>query len=233
MRTNGRHIRAFLLTGVWLIVFGGLAACTHEDYETGDGKWSYMRADFVDAYTNGNALLASAMTDDGDTLVFEKEWKTAWKTDPYSVYRALLYYNKVGNRIEPLSASMVVVPFIAPVSKVEGGVKTDPVKLESAWIGKNQRYVNVGISLKTGQQGNDAKRQLVGIVCDTILVRGDGSRSIHLRLYHDQNGVPEHYSSPLYLSIPVKQLLHKAEKGDEVMLTIQTYDGNVTKTLAF
>ena len=47
-----------------------LMACTSNDYDTGDGKMSHYRADFVDAYTNSNAAFVKAMTDDGDSLVF-------------------------------------------------------------------------------------------------------------------------------------------------------------------
>ena len=55
-------------------------ACTTNDYETGDGKLSHYRADFVDAYTNSNASFVKAMTDDGDSLVFSAPLKVKWAT---------------------------------------------------------------------------------------------------------------------------------------------------------
>ena len=105
---------AWLFMAVFLHV-----ACTTNDYETGDGKLSHYRADFVDAYTNSNASFVKAMTDDGDSLVFSAPLKVKWATTPDSAYRALLYYSKVDEKPQPRSMVSVLVPNIRPISKVK------------------------------------------------------------------------------------------------------------------
>ena len=42
-----------------------LAACTTETYDSGDGKYSMMRADFVETRTNGAGELYCAVTEMG------------------------------------------------------------------------------------------------------------------------------------------------------------------------
>ena len=52
----------------------------------------------------------------------------------------------------------------------------------------------------------------------------DATRTSHLRLYHDQAGVPEYYSTQVYASILTSQI-----KADSVRISINTYKGPVTK----
>ena len=40
-------------------------------------------------------------------------------------------------------------------------------------------------------------------------------------LFHDQNGVPEYYSSQLWVSLRLSDM----EKADTVVLHVNTYDG--------
>ena len=48
----------------------------------------------------------------------------------------------------------------------------------------------------------------------------------HLKLYHDQGGVPEYYTVQRYASIDTKDL----GDADVVSITVNTYGGEVTKT---
>ena len=43
-------------------------ACTRETYDSGDGKYSYLRSDFVEAHTNADLKIDYVLTDDGDSL---------------------------------------------------------------------------------------------------------------------------------------------------------------------
>ena len=132
-----------------------LAACENEAYESGDGGLSAMRADFVEMRTDGNSNITSIETDDGEELWLTQAISTAWAERPDTVYRALMYYNKVADgegapKAEPLAVSQVLVPQITPIGQLVGEMKTDPVALVSAWKSPNGRYVNLELSLKTG-----------------------------------------------------------------------------------
>ena len=65
------RLRATLLLISCLFVLF-LSSYNQESYESGDGGYSYMKAEFVDAYTNDGAILVHVMTDHGDSLALAK-----------------------------------------------------------------------------------------------------------------------------------------------------------------
>lgn len=218
---------------VWLMVTAFLlVTCTTHDYETGDGKFSYYRADFVDIYTNSNAYFVNAMTDDGDSLVFSSPFSVKWATTPDSAYRALLYYNKEEGKLQPRSAQTVLVPNIRPISKVKT-MYNDPVKMISAWRSRNGRYVNLCLGLVTGTNEDDESKHSVGMICDTLLQHDDGSKHLQLKFYHSRNGMPEYYTTKLYFSIPLKNNPYHLGTGDSLSVMVNTYEGWVTKTFTY
>ena len=211
-----------------LIMLCALAgACTTDSYDAGDNDLSFLRADFAEAYTDGKAMIVSAMTDDGDSLVFEPMASVEWATTPDSIYRALLMYNRKSDdrRVtDIISVSQVLTLWMVPASRVKT-IHTDPVDVESAWLSRSGKYVNMGIYIKTSvTEGVDA-RQTVAMVCDTVMNGADDTREYHLRLYHDQNGVPQYYSSRIFLSVPIGML----RRGDAVIIEANTYKGVVTR----
>lgn len=205
----------------------GLCSCTTEDYETGDGKLSYLRADFVEVHSRAAKTLDYALSDDGDSLVFEPMATAEWATTPDSIYRAILMYNRKSDdrRVtDVISVSQIMTLWMAPASRVET-VHTDPVDVESVWLSRNGKYVNMGIVIKTGKtEGIDA-RQTVAMVCDTVITCADDTEEYHLRLYHDQNGVPEYYSSRIFVSVPIGSL----RRGDAIIIETNTYNGVVVR----
>ena len=67
------------------------AACTTEEYESGDGDYSYLRADFAEVHTTGAKKVGNARTDDGDSLVLQPPLDCSWASVPDSTYRAPCY----------------------------------------------------------------------------------------------------------------------------------------------
>ena len=53
---------------------------------------------------------------------------------------------------------------------------------------------------------------------------GDGSRTLHLTLYHNQNGDYEAFTRKSYLSIPLWAYEGQLTQGDKVVLRINTYE---------
>ena len=97
---------------------------------------------------------------------------------------------------------------------------------ESAWISKNRKYLNIGLAVKSGttESQDEQLKQIVGILCDEVTIKGDGTKCYHLILTHNQNGVPEYYTNRAYVSMP----LDGVGANDEIELTINTYQGPVT-----
>jgi hypothetical protein len=221
-----RHLFSLLALGSVLLFS---TACTTEDYESGNGENSFLRADFVEARSGEAKRVNYAITDEGDSLVFRGGASCEWTTTPDSVYRALLYSAR-DNETAPYTrfVSMSQVLVLPIPQKKREKVCVDPLTMESAWMSANGRYLNLGLYVKTGVEGDSvvAKHQLLGVNCDTTVVHDDGSRELHLVLYHDQAGVPEYYSSCVYASIPISPL----RKGDVVHLDVHTYNGLVSRS---
>ena len=206
-------------------------SCTQDAYDKGEGKYSRLTGDFVEAYTNGQKQIERVITDDGSILTLSDAVAPKWAKVPDSLYRCILYYNKVKieygeETVDLVSISQVPCPKITPLRKLDKAMKTDPVKFESAWVSKSGKYLNLSLYVLTGTADDDKASQTLAIVEDTLMVNPDSKRTSYLRLYHDQGGIPEYYSSSVYTSIPVHDMV-----ADSVRISINTYQGEVVKTL--
>ena len=63
--SNSHPIAAAMATVAATVVAMLLTACSHDAYESGDGRYSYMRSDMVMAVTGNSKELTGATTDDG------------------------------------------------------------------------------------------------------------------------------------------------------------------------
>ena len=195
-----------------------LASCSTDAYDKGDGKYSLLRADMVEIFTNGEGMVERVVTDEDYTLR-TKPFSIKGMQVPDTLYRAYLYYNVNDDEDDPVSIGRVstLVPY--PFDTL----KTDPVNFESAWESTSHRYLNMSLLLKTGTSSGDDYHS-IGLHLDTLMTHTDGKRTAHLQFYHDQGGVPEYYSQRIYISIPTDSLA-----ADTVCLRINTYDGVVEK----
>jgi hypothetical protein len=202
-----------------------LASCDKDNYDTGDGELSYLRADFVEAHTSAASQVTYAITDDGDTIDFNPYISSKWALTADTLYRALLYYSRADDgTVTPMNLSRITVLRAASTNRPDT-VKTDPVKFESAWLSTNRHYLNIGMSLMTGtSDGIDAK-QIIGMFCTSVIEKSDGTNEYRLLLYHSQNGVPEYYSSRTYISVPISSL----KTGDVVRISVYSYNGLMDK----
>lgn len=193
-------------------------ACTTDSYETGDGKYSLLTADFCMAHSSEAKQLDYALLDTGDSLRLSPVATAEWATTKDSLYRTLLYYNVSETKtVKPYSA--VAVNVLRPSTKAEvTGMPMDPLTLTSSWLGGG--YLNLNITLKTGVADEQDAKQKLGLACDSI-----SAGVYYLRLVHDQAAVPEYYSVSTYASIPLASF----PKGSTLRLRIPTYKGEVVK----
>lgn len=194
-----------------------LAACTTDAYEKGEGEYSGLRGDLADLQVNAEKQAETAVTDEDDRLTFVNPFATNWIQKGDTTYRAYIYYNKEdGGAARVVSAGQVLM--LRP--RREDKPMTDPTGLESIWLSTNKRYLNMALLLKVGQDGSDDLHHVLGATFDTIMTNPDRTRTMHLRLYHDQGGVPEYYTQRTYASISLDGL-----RVDSVCLRVNTYDG--------
>lgn len=204
-----------------------LASCESDSYDKGEGELSLATAEFVEAHANGNKQMDYVITDNDERLTVSPQPSVKWMTTPDSLYRALLYYNKVGEGIiEPLSITQVPTLSIYSDWMIQD-IKTDPVTFESIWQSASGKYLNMAFYLKIGEVGKDAELHTISIIQDTIIQNADGTATSFMCLYHDQGDMPEHYSSKCYISIPRDSI-----KADSVCMGINTYKGVLYKKVA-
>ena len=162
-------------------------------------------------------------------LLFSPHVFKEWASTPDSVYRSLLYYNKVNNDRTTEVYSIVQIP-VVKIHKLKGTdeISTDPLFLKSAWISKNRKYLNLYFGIKTGVEDGNDNIQTLSVVYDPDVNNSNDSRNPYIKVVHKQNGVPEYYTSYGYISVP----LNDFALGTTIHLSVNTYDkGWITKDL--
>ena len=198
-----------------LMVFAAVA-CTQDAYEKGEGAYSEMTALLADAHVNSDKRVDYVDTDEGEHLMLSQSASARFITKADTTYRVSFYYKMVEGKAEPLSMGRVTV-FSPQVIKA---MKTDPVRMESMWIGRSKKYLNMSFYVMTGTTDDDDVKQTLGCHRDGVTKNADGTQTLRLTLYHDQGGVPEYYSQRVYVSIPIQGI-----KVDSISLQVNTYDG--------
>lgn len=198
-----------------------LCSCTTDVYDKGDGEYSLMLAELADVHVDGDLRADYFVTDDDERLTLATPLTVSWMKTPDSTYRAVTYFNRTANGADIIGMNRVGVA----EPRKRDTLRTDPVRFESMWMGRNGRYLNASIYLLTGSTNDEKAIQMLGCNNDTLLGNVDGTTTQYLTLYHDQGGVPEYYSQRAYLSIPMKGI-----RADSVCLTINTYDGAIRRT---
>ena len=215
-------MRLFFISHFSFLIF--ISSCTQDFYEKGEGEYSQLRADFVEAHVRGDKRVDYVLTDDGDSLRSKKPFTVSWLQKGDTIYRALLYYNLVDGEVDGYNLSQVLTPTIKRADRIKGGLKTDPVHVVSMWKARTGRYLNMRLRVMTGETSDSAAVQAFGCVSDTVVSHDNGRKAMHLTLYHDQGGQPEYYSREVYLSIPVHDV-----KADTIIMRIRTYENDVER----
>ena len=206
-----------------------LASCENDTYDKGEGAYSYLQADFVEAHANGEKEIDYVITDNGDSLSLVTPCAAAWDKTANSTYRAALYYNKVeGGKAKAVIIEQVLTMSFTPADSITE-MKTDPIGVEAVWTDSRKRYVNLTLTLKVGTVSNDSEKHKVTLVPDSLHINGsDSSRTLHLTLYHDKGDIPEYYTEKYYFSLPSAQFA--ALDADSVAIHANT-TANGMKTL--
>ena len=184
-----------------------VSACSSDAYDTGDGSLSYMRADFVKAFADHDGKFTAAITDDDLSLTLQPTIAAGWSA-PDTVCRALLYYDAAQlsesaseATVRPVAIGRVLMPKVVNRPALAADLPTDPVVMETAWRSNNHKYINLGLQLKTGTTDGNVAAQAIGWVYTGSTTLDGGAQRHSFMLAHSQNGVPQYYSTPLYVSL--------------------------------
>lgn len=199
-----------------LLLITGVASCSSDGYKTGDGRYSYLQADFCKAHVTTAKTVDYILTDGGDSVRLATPTTVGWAPAKDTLWRALAYYDKAARKLFSLSQVLVARPL---VKMSLDSVATDPLTLESAWMGGG--FLNIGFAVKTGSSDQVDASQAIGIMVDSIETEGEATRAVTLRLLHAQNNVPQYYTVRSYLSMP----LPAAWRSAKMTIVANTYRG--------
>lgn len=195
-----------------------LGACKEDEY-----VYPNVITTFIDAATDENGTLQKLITDKGESLqILNREGLDGLTPD--SIYRSVSIYEPKESADEGqatallYSCQLIIAVKPVTVDKLpEATAKTDPLDIQSVW--KSGNYINL-ILLPMAKE----KSHIFHFIDEGISVNGDGSRTLHLTLYHNQNGDYEAFTRKSYLSIPLWTYEGQLTQGDKVVLRINTYE---------
>lgn len=205
-----------LLSTFFCLLF--LGACKEDEY-----VYPNVISTFIDVTTDTSGTLQDLITDKGETLqILNREGLDGLTPD--STYRTVSIYepketDTQGNATALLYSCQLIIA-VKPVTanKLPDGIaKTDPLDIQSVW--KSGNYLNL-ILLPMAKE----KSHIFHFIEDGIIDNEDGSRTLHLTLYHNQNGDYEAFTRKSYLSIPLWAYEGRLAQGDQVILRINTYE---------
>lgn len=216
------------VTSTTFLLTAALSSCTTDSYETGEGTYSKMNGVFADLLVNGQKQGVSFVTDDGDNYILKNSVTASWIQTADSTYRTIIYYNKVDESTASIM-SFSNLPTLRPKdASMYRQQPQDPLDIESCWITKNGKYMNLGLLIKNGRDSNGKEGiHTVSVAIDEIHKNADNTQTVYYRLLHDQGNAPEYYTNRKYVSV----LLPTANRPDSIRLTVKTYNGDYVKTL--
>ncbi|MCD8031292.1 MAG: NigD-like protein [Bacteroides sp.] len=204
---------------------GLLGSCSKDKYE-----YPPVKLELITIESGSTGTIQTFVTDDGERLTVAED-KSQTVIDPDSRMRVLSNYQLLSSHNGTLTGEGVIYAVGSvvsadpiPVSEIEGDLKTDPVTLQSIWMGED--FLNLVVLVKA-QSGVHYFR----FIEDEIVTEDEkGITRVYLSLYHDASNDTEAYTKKAYLSIPLRQYASVAD-GREIQICFQlnTYDGEESR----
>ena len=211
---------------ICLSLLVALSSCERDSYEKGEGKYSLLQADFANLTVDGEKRGVSFITDEGESYLLSNPKTASWIQTADTVYRTLIYYNKEEKGKAQVTSMGILPTLIARNVKDFKRQPQDPVGLESSWLTRDGKFINMGLLLKNGRNDNGEEGiHALALALDEVRQNSDQTKTACYRLLHDQGEAPQYYTNRRYVCI----LLPTEERPDSVCLTVKTYDGVVVK----
>lgn len=217
MKRLARHLKRLWLPSLLAAL---VAACADDGYHYPD-----IRQDFLTFRTDAEGYVRTLLLDDGSIYEVENAVRLNQVTD--TTVRAVAKYVIHPQEDAPATAlfysyTRTVSPIPQRPSYFKDGVKTDPVSVQSIWMGLG--YLNMVLEVK-GTTLADTYHFVQDTVrdCYSSVV----SREVHLSLYHDAMDDPPYYTRRAYLSVPLQQYATDGVQAVAVHFSLRNYDGEL------
>ena len=197
-----------------------LTACSDDDY-----VYPNVLTEMTDLVTDHTGTAAYLKNDEGIMWSIQPRAGLDGLT-PDSVYRTVTMYAPVN---DSESSSLKAIMYntqsaISPIPKAKDTFKeihTDPVAIQSIW--RSGSYLNL-IALAMVKD----RTHEYHFIDNGITHNEDGTKTLHLTLYHDRHNDVEGFSRKVYLSVPLWAYADVLQEGDEIVFTLNTYKEGMT-----
>lgn len=202
-----------------------LTACSDDDYQ-----YPPVKLEFLTAFSGADGTLQTILTDEGKRFPVAED-ASGMKIGANSFVRIVSNYAPMkavdgADGVKLYGTLSAISPVPLPVNKFENGIKTDPVELQSIWMGLD--YLNILLGIKA-QEG----RHLFHFVEDeNSMDTTTGHVTVRLRLFHDQGNDVQAYIKRAYLSVPLAKYVGEGVQKVTIYFSLNTYSGEL-KTYQF
>lgn len=170
----------------------------------------------ADMTPDANGQVSELTLDDGGVKTLAKPLKGLKADSTYRIWA--VYEVQTPTRVSLIGCTPVLTA--APKAYTADKVHTDAVNVVSCWQGTS--YINLHIGIK----GTNTGKHYFGFNRGELTENGNGTRTLHITLLHDQHGDPAYYTTEMYLSMPLKPLVGMLRPStDSVSVSVNTFRG--------
>lgn len=208
-----KYINIYLYLFLAILIF---TACKKED----EYVYPPVITEFLSVESSSTGMVAYLHTDKGNIYTALNGDKIKGLV-PDSLYRVYCIYELSGDKSDQATLytlQSIVSPDPVKANQITGGVKTDPLSIQSVW--RSGDYINLTLLILS----QDTRKHRFHFI-DNSIAMNDGSRELSLTLYHSQGGDTEAYFQVVYLSVPLRNYTNKLFPGDSILFNINTFDG--------
>lgn len=205
------------LLNIWTILFATvlMSACGEDEYVYPD-----LVTEMVCLHTDSEGFGTHFITDEGHVWNLQKESQPDELTAD-SAYRVVSRYAPLNETDAKAYSFYKTISSIPKPESEYKSIHTDPVSIQSIW--RSGDYLNMVLQVKV----KDQKHEL-SFIENEITAHTDGTRTLTLTLYHDRKGDVEGFDEKCYLSVPLWHYEGKLNKGDHIVLQLNTYKEGMT-----
>lgn len=200
-------VNAFVFAGICC-----LGACK------GDDGYVYpeVQTEFVCLQTDETGTGVKLLTDKGETYSIQSRDGLGNLT-PDTIYRTVSVFELLpdGKEVQLYSCKGIVSPNPLRAEAFKSGVKTDPVNIQSIWMSGNYLNMVLLVPVKEEKHG-------FHFVDEGIWTADDGTKTLNLRLYHDNNDDYAAFTNRVYLSVPLHGYKDRLIAGDSICFCLNT-----------
>ena len=199
------------------ILFAALfcTSCGEEEYVYPD-----LITEMVCLKTDGYGFGTHFVTDEGHIWHLPKDTQPDSLTAD-STYRVVSRYALINDTDAKVYSLYKTISPLPQKQSEYTNIHTDPVSIQSIW--RSGDYLNMVLQIMV----KDQKHEL-SFIENGITHNADDTQTLTLTLFHDRKGDVEGYNEKYYLSIPLWHYQGKLNKGDQIVLKLNTYKEGMT-----